>query len=70
MLKYGTVKIWEPDLGWGIVAQDLPRTPDVFCHRSVLIASGIGNSLKPGTPVKLECEETPRGLRAVFVVLL
>jgi cold shock CspA family protein len=71
MLIWGKVKYWT-DRGFGFVRQDVPRRPDVFLHRDVLNASGLGDSLPEGTAVKLEAEEDihGRGIRAVWCELL
>lgn len=61
----GTVKWFDEQRGFGYI-QAAEGGPDVFVHRSVLDASGVGR-LDEGEAVEFETEATNRGPRALRV---
>lgn len=67
MIAYGSIKFWR-HASFCIVKQDRPRTPDIFLHHRVARDSGLDpRLLTEGVPVRVEFEETERGLRATYV---
>jgi CspA family cold shock protein len=69
-MNYGTVKWFNPDKGFGFVAND-DGSADVFVHFSAIVTDGF-KTLAEGQKVTFDVETDPkdsRKLRAVNVQL-
>ncbi len=63
----GTVKWFDDAKGYGFIAQD--NGDDVFVHYSAISGEGY-RSLAEGSEVQFEIEPSPKGPRAVNVVVV
>jgi CspA family cold shock protein len=63
-LATGTVKWFNPDKGYGFIAQD--GGPDIFVHYSAIEGSGYRN-LNENDKVEFEISQGPKGLHAANV---
>jgi CspA family cold shock protein len=61
----GKVKWFNDTKGFGFIAQD-GGGEDVFCHQSVVQASGF-RTLSEGQKVEFEVKQGPKGLQAASV---
>ena len=67
MIVFGKIRFWQHQT-YAIVRQDVPHERDVFLHHRVARQSGLDpRQLPEDAAVRLEVEETPRGLRATHV---
>jgi cold shock protein len=62
----GTVKWFNESKGFGFIARE--DGEDVFVHHTSISGSGF-KSLTEGQAVTFDIEKTPKGLRAVNVVI-
>ena len=66
--RTGAVLVYSAEKGYGFVRPD-DGAPDCFCHHSE-IAGHHPNGLARGQRVTFELKETPKGPRAVSVVVV
>ena len=57
----GTLKMWNPDLGFGFIKDD-SGGPDMFLHITAVESSGIDpDNLRPGQRLTFDVESTRDG---------
>ena len=61
----GKVKIWLVRQGYGFIIAEDGR--EVFAHHSDILGDDDYKSLRNGSLVEFELEDTPRGLKAVNI---
>lgn len=63
----GKTKFYNEKKGWGFITQD--NGDEIFVHCTDLEKAGIEN-LQEGDEVEFEVTETPRGIRAIDILLI
>ncbi|MEV5012055.1 MULTISPECIES: cold-shock protein [unclassified Streptomyces] len=66
-MAQGTVKWFNPDKGFGFIAQD--SGPDLFVHYSEILATGY-RSLEEGQRVEYKVAQRPKGAQATAVSVI
>ena len=65
-MAQGTVKWFNADKGYGVIAVDAPDHDDVFVHYTAIDSTGF-RSLDEGQKVEFEITQGPKGQQADHV---